>query len=774
MNPFAALGRFAVRFRWLVVVVWLVGAPLATKSLPSLSSVAKNDNTAFLPASAPSMRAADLGVAFQSKTEGTALLLAVSSRGPLSGADRGSIAHALTAVAAVHAVQLVRDEGTSADGEAEKIALQLDVPPFAGGDQATNAVDAVRRALAGVSAPPGLAFHLAGDIPTFVDEQNATKHSQGLTQRLAVLFIVVLLLVVFRALLAPFVTLVPAVLALAVAEPLIAEATHIGVQVSSLLQLLLVVIVLGAGTDYGLFLIFRMREELRAGREPKEAVVVSVTRVGESITFSAATVMAALVSLLLASFGLYKGLGPGLAIGVGMVLLANLTLLPALLALLGRAVFWPVVPRAGQQRKGVWGSVAARVVARPAVTLVVGVVLFGGLALSMFDYSPAGFGTPSVSATSDSAQGQAALSAHFASSEANPTNVLLRFGAPVWSDTGVLAAAQRDLKATGEFSDVAGALDPDGRGAAFTPAQLDALYRALGPPQRLPVAPAAGSPVPALAYAAYRATAQFVSADGRTVQYLTSLRAGGPETAAALNAIPAVRAAVSRVAAHVGAVDSGVAGEAPALNDVAAVSSHDLVKIIPVVLVVLALLLAIVLRSAIAPLYLVVSVGLSYLAALGLAVLVFVVIGGQAGINFVLPFFMFIFIMALGEDYNILVMSRIREEAHSLPLRDAVQRAVQATGSTVTSAGLILAGTFAVLTVAGGTQVQEIGIGLASGVLLDTFFVRTLLVPSTVVLVGRWSWWPSRLWRQEAGGRVPEGDQGAPPPTSGEVPAALR
>ncbi len=275
-------------------------------------------------------------------------------------------------------------------------------------------------------------------------------------------------------------------------------------------------------------------------------------------------------------------------------------------------------------------------------------------------------------------------------------------------------------------------------------------------------------------YGAYRATAQFVSADGRTVQYLTSLRAGGPETAAALNAIPAVRGAVTRVARRLGAVDSGVAGEAPALNDVAAVSGHDLVKIIPVVLVVLALLLAIVLRSAVAPLYLVVSVGLSYLAALGLAVLVFVVIGGQAGINFVLPFFMFIFIMALGEDYNILVMSRIREEAHSLPLRAAVQRAVQATGSTVTSAGLILAGTFAVLTVAGGTQVQEIGIGLAAGVLLDTFFVRTLLVPSTVVLVGRRSWWPSRLWRQDAGDATIAAEGESPPPTAGEVPAAPR
>jgi RND superfamily putative drug exporter len=156
-----------------------------------------------------------------------------------------------------------------------------------------------------------------------------------------------------------------------------------------------------------------------------------------------------------------------------------------------------------------------------------------------------------------------------------------------------------------------------------------------------------------------------------------------------------------------------------------------------------------VLRSLVAPIYLVVSVGLSYLASLGLAVLVFELIGGQDGINFVLPFFMFIFIMALGQDYNILVMTRIREEAHHAPIRVAVRRAVEATGTTVTSAGLILAGTFGVLTATGSTQVQEIGLGLAAGILLDTFFVRTLLVPSVVVLLGRWNWWPSRLSHED-------------------------
>jgi RND superfamily putative drug exporter len=774
VNPFASLGRFVVRFRWVILVVWLVGAPLTAKNLPSLSSVAKNDNSAFLPASAPSEHAAELAAPFQPKGKGTALLIAVRAHGRLTGADRAAVARVETAVAAVHVVQVVHDEGSSADGEAQKIVLQLNLPPFSGGDQATSAVDAVRKAVADTPAPPGLAFHLAGNIPTFVDEQAATGHTQKVTQDLAIFFIIALLLVVFRALLAPFVTLFPAALALIVAGPLIAEATHIGVQVSSLLQLLLVVIVLGAGTDYGLFLIFRMREEMRAGRDPKEAVVVSVTRVGESITFSGVTVIAALVSLLLASFGLYKGLGPGLAIGIGVVLIANLTLLPALLALVGRAVFWPLIPRPGQTRRSVWGAVASRVVGRPVLTLVIGVTAFGGLALAVLDYSPVGFGAPTVNATSDSARGQAALTAHFASAQSNPTNVVFRMPSSVWQRPAVVAHAESDLLASGAFTAVAGALEPIGRGAAFTPAQLARLHATLGPPQSLPVAPPPTPKIPVQTYEAYRATAQFVSADGTTILFDTSLTAGGPETGAALNAIPRVRSVVTAVARRIGAVDSGVAGEAPSLSDVASVSAHDLAKILPVVMLVLALLLAFLLRSLVAPLYLVLSVALSYLAALGLAVLVFVIIGGQAGINFVLPFFMFIFIMALGEDYNILVMSRIREEAHTMSLPDAVRRAVQATGTTVTSAGLILAGTFAVLTATGGTEVREIGLGLAVGVLLDTFLVRTLLVPSTVVLLGRWNWWPSKLWREETVEPVePVGSVGEEPPALEEEAAPV-
>jgi len=323
----------------------------------------------------------------------------------------------------------------------------------------------------------------------------------------------------------------------------------------------------------------------------------------------------------------------------------------------------------------------------------------------------------------------------------------------VWNDPQLLATAGQELTRSGQFTSLIGALDPNG--TVVAPDELARAHQqltGLGPVSRLPDSVPTGVSLSTSTYDAYKASSQFISADGRTIRFAATLRAGPSTSTAAAQAIPGVRAAVTRTAHQIGATASGVDGYAPVAYDVGAISGGDLMKIIPIVMIVLALLLAIVLRSLIAPLYLVVSVALSYLASLGLAVLVFVLIGGQDGINFVLPFFMFIFIMALGQDYNILVMTRIREEAHHAPIKEAVRRAVEATGTTVTSAGLILAGTFGVLTATGNTQVQEIGLGLAAGILLDTFFVRTLLVPSVVVLLGRWNWWPSALSHEDHSG----------------------
>jgi RND superfamily putative drug exporter len=764
---FRAIGKFAVKFRWVVLIVWIAAAAVIPRALPSLSSVTQGNNSAFLPASAPSEQAANLAapLGFSTSTVPIPVVAAVSS-GSFTAADQAWLGTLATDLGKVPTVVKVHALGQSQvpapDGAAGQAAqLQVQSSVSTGNETAvTDLVDNLRAAIASASPPAGMQVHLAGQFAINVDQQKQSGKTGNEVQGAAFVFILILLLIIFRALLAPLITVVPALLSVSIAGPIIAELANHGLKVSQLSQLLLIVLVLGAGTDYGLFLVFRVRERLREGDNSKDAVVNALTKVGESITFSAFTVIAALLSLLFATFQIYSNLGIPLAIGIGVMLLAGLTLLPALLAIFGKAAFWPSKHRPGAEVTGVWGRIAARVLKRPAVALTIGVIVFGALSAAVVNYQSAGFGgTISAPAGTDSAAGTDLLNKYFPSTAANPTNLVYQLSVPAWQDAAAIQAATKQLAGDKDvFTAVAGPLNPIG-GTGFTPAQYTELHALLGsgpfaatPPAEPAAATAAGITATqwADAYQLYRATAQFVSADGKTIQFEASLTAGDPSTTAALNAVPAVRTATAGAVPTLHATAYGVAGEAPAIYDINAISNSDLAHVIPIAIIVIGVLLALVMRSLIAPLYLIASVALSYFAALGLAVLIFIELGHGGGITFILPFLLFIFLLALGEDYNILVMTRIREEAHHLPLRQAVSRAVGVTGTTVTSAGLVLAGTFAVFALVGGSgsggeQVRDIGYGLAVGVIMDTFVVRTILVPCTVVLLGRWNWWPSKL-----------------------------
>jgi RND superfamily putative drug exporter len=761
---FGAIGRFAVRFRWLVVVAWVVGAFVAVSLLPSLSSVTQSNNSAFLPASAPSQHAATLAAPFGTANLQPVPVVAARTSGPLTSADISALTALQHQLLKVPTVTAIRDLGLSRDGHANQLVVLAQFPRGnQNGD--TDLVNALRAKIAHAQLPAGMQVHLAGDIAINVDNQKASGNTGNQLQSLSALFIIVLLVLIFRSLSLALLTLAPAFVAITISGPLVGLAGQHGLKVSPIAQFLLIVLVLGAGTDYGLFLVFRVREELRRGLANKDAVIRAVTKVGESITFSAATVIAALVSLLAATFPFYSQLGIPLAIGIGVMLVAGLTLLPALLSIrqsvidakrrlfarrLGREKLlrWSIQTSGGA---GVWGRVASRVVNRPVPTLLIGVILFGALAAAATGYKGGGFGgsTTAPSGT-DSAAGTALLNKYFPQSSANPTNIIFRLRTSAWTDPQVLATAEAKLRASGLFTQVTGPLDPTG--VALTPAQFTALHAALGPAKTLPAVPPAGSRIPAIGYNIYRATANYVSPDGLTVQYQTGLKAGDASSTSAMNAITSIRVETAAVAKSIGAADSAVGGQAPAVYDISNISNGDLVRVIPIAIVIIGVLLALVMRSLVAPLYLIASVALSYLAALGLSVLLFIQLGNAGGLVFFLPFLMFIFLLALGEDYNILVMTRIREEANQHKLREAVTRAITATGTTVTSAGLVLAGTFGVLAVvagggSSGGPIRDVGVGLALGILMDTFLVRTLLVPSTVVLLGRWNWWPSRMSR---------------------------
>ena len=763
-GAFEALARFVVRFRFAIVVFWLAVAVVTSGALPSLGSKVNNNNSAFLRSNAPSVKAANLASPVLGETASgriAEITIVAARSGPLTGADLQAVARVASLARGVDRVLAVRELGVSADREAVAIRARARFSPNdITKDQ--DIVNGLQATFTRAQPPAGLQLHLAGQVATAVANNKSSNKSSGKIQLFSLLFIIVLLLLVFRSVPAAIVTLLPSALALVISMRLIGGLGSSGLKISSITQVLLIILLLGAGTDYGLFLVFRVREELRGGRDPHDAVRHALVRVGESITASAGTVILALLTLLLASFGIYHDLGAPLAVGMAVILAIGLTLLPALLAILGRRAFWPGKAEPGPQREGTWGRIAGRIVQHPKTTLAIGVVVFLGLAAGALGYHSGGFGGATKAPSgSSAAAGNAALAKHFPQSSSNPGNLVMAYPRPVWTNPAAIQTAQVSLRSSGAFKVLQGPLDPNG--TALTPAQLSGLYARFGPPQRLPVTEPAGIRVPPALYNAYRASAVFVAPDGRTVQFEASLVAGAQDSTAGMNATPKIRTVVTRAAAASGATESGVAGEAAATYDISTTANNDLVKIIPIAVLAIGLLLALVLRSLVAPLYLIFSVVLSYLAALGVATLAFIDVGGDSGIVFILPFLMFIFLLALGEDYNILVMTRIREEAKQLPLREAVVKAIGRTGPTVTSAGLILGGTFAVFAVvggggSGGGQLRAIGVGLAVGILMDTFLVRTLLVPSTVILLGRINWWPSamgRTGRRSAGGLRP-------------------
>jgi len=750
---FAATGRAAVRYRWAVLGAWAAGTVLAMLLLPSLSSVTQGDNSSFLPASAPSEQAEALAAPLQGAASLTAVTVVVASPSGLSAADEAAAGVVAGRLARVAHVVSVRDAGVSADGKAVQFTVLASLTQNVGAAPAQQAVlcDSLRAVLRSGLLPAGVVAHLAGPVATRVDNNAATGSSGAKVQWVSIIFVIALLVAVFRSVLAPFVAVVPAVLVVLVASRLTAVvALHGGLAVSQIASLLLIVLVLGAGTDYALFLMFRVRELMRSGLACHEAITEAVARVGETITFSAGVLIAALGSLAFATFGLYSGLAAPLTIGIGLMLAAGLTLLPALLAIIGPVAFWPAPVTPGSGRQGWWGRVCVRIVRRPVAVLGCGLVVFGALAVAAGGYVAAGFGGPvTAPAGSDSAAGDALLAAHFPATAVNPTLIVLRLRTPVWVVAGSVAAAEASLRADPLFTAVTGPLDPNG--TVLSASEYAALYRQYGGP-RVASAAAAGA---SAAGRAYLASGSYVSADGRTVAFATVFAAGNATTTAAARVVPAVRAAALRAASLTGASAYGVEGQPAFTYDIAQLSDSDLRTVIPIAIAVIAVLLALVMRSLVAPLYLIASVVLSYFSALGLTVLVFIRAFGQNGMTFILPFLLFVFLLALGEDYNILVMTRIREEAAHLPLREAVGRALAVTGTTVSSAGLVLALTFGVLAVvgsgsAGAANVQtilDVGVGLALGVLMDTFLVRTLLVPSAVILIGRWNWWPSRAFR---------------------------
>jgi RND superfamily putative drug exporter len=707
-----------MRPRWVVpaaaVVTWLViGGPLASLQ-GQVSSAQRNDNAAFLPASAESTRVLNVDATFQQGATTPAILVYARASG-LTPADREKITADTRAIVAAVGSRLSGPPIgpiVAPDDKAAQVIL-----PFAGsvaGSDVDTLRDTVEDIRARITSSPGLDAHVTGPVGIFADFTGAFAGIDGVLLLVTGLLILLILLVVYRSPILPLLVLLVAGFALSVAGGvvyLLARADIVTLSGQS--QGILDVLVLGAATDYALLIVARFREELRRYADPYDAMRTAWRATVEPIAASGATVILALLCLLVSDLASNRGLGPIGAIGIACALLAMLTLLPALLVLFGRAVFWPFRPEYGsgsarelaerpsgladrpsirERRRGIWARMAGLVGRRARVvwtsTLLVLLILTYGLTRLEAHEIPQ---SEAFSTVVDSQVGQDVLAQHFPAGTGNPVEIIAN--AARLNEVVAAASAVPGVASVGPYS---------GRPVPSGPAMVvDGLVR---------------------------------------VDATLAVRADSPEAAHVVGQL--------RKAVHAVPGAEAIVGGFTAINvDVQRTSQRDRAVIIPLVLLVVFVVLALLLRALLAPLLLLLTVLLSFFATLGVSGVVFQDGFGFPGADSAFPLFAFVFLVALGADYNIFLMTRVREEVARRGHKAGTLAALAVTGGVITSAGVVLAATFSALSVLPLVFLVEISFTVAFGVLLETLVVRSLLVPSLVVDIGRRVWWPSALRR---------------------------
>ncbi|WP_327634050.1 MMPL family transporter [Kribbella sp. NBC_00482] len=682
--------------KWIVLALWIVAIGVSFSPAGKLTGAQENDSVSWLPGKAESTEVLKATEQFSSPDEIPAVLVYERSSG-ITPADQQAVARQVAQYGDLQDVD--RDVIGPIPSEDRK-ALQVLVPINAGsgGWETIGArADDIRRIAA--DRPDGLSFHVTGPGGFAADSQEAFAGIDGKLLYSAAAVVIVILLLTYRS---PVLWLLPVLaagVALFAAQAVIyVLATRADLTVNAQSAGILTVLVFGAGTDYALLLIARYREELRKHQDRHEAMAFALHRSGPAIIASGSTVVAGMLCLLFASMNSTRGLGPVAAVGIVVALLAMLTLLPALLVICGRWVFWPLRPTYGSDdhtETSVWGRIGRRIAVRPRLTWITTSVLLGIAALGMLTLDANGLSNEeSFVGTPDSVVGEKTVAAHFPAGAGNPLVVVSK--ADKAAEVRTAMSSTQGIAAVAEPR-VAGGL-----------------------------------------------------------AYLEGTMTDAVDTQAAKDTVDRVRASVHAVPD----ADALAGGGAAILLDTQRASAHDNKLIIPVVLAVVLAILALLLRALVAPVMLVATVVLSFGAALGISSLVFKALGFE-GADTSLPLFVFVFLVALGIDYNIFLMTRVHEEAKTHGTRRGALIGVAATGGVITSAGLVLAGTFAVLATLPVVAFAEIGIAVALGVLLDTIVVRAVLVTALNLDIGRHLWWPSRLARQRDPGpadSLPEGE----------------
>lgn len=754
---FTKLGQFTARRPWLICAAWLLAGLALALAAPRWDGRAVDDDIRFLPEHCDSVRGYRLlEAAFPQDVFASRAVFALERDGPLTADD-----FALADAAVADLAKLRQDEPQlqikkiyshrdpfiggrliSDDRRCLLIQLSLGTPYLALQTKATvDRAEAVVRArveAAGASAP---ALHTTGPAGVGRDLVTASGESLDGTTLATVVLVIVILLCVYRSPLLALIPLVSIAVAVWVALNVLALCTLIpGFYLVNISQIFAVVMLYGAGTDYCLFLISRYREELAAGHAAPQALGRSLGGVGGALAASAGTVICGLGLMATAEFAKVRCGGPAIAVGLAVALLSSLTLTPALLRLLGPAAFWPVgqpAARPGEEpNEGIWGPISRFVVARPRLVGGVSAAVLLPLAVLGLQVRATYRATAELSPSSSSVRGLEAIKRHFTAGEVGPVTVLLESGREWDTAEGrrVVDHVSRVFAALPNVAEVRGLTRPLGKPLDAAPEQKQEgrVFAALVRRVQQNVTDRVGKAT----RAHYLATA----GEGRHVTRLDVVLHTDPfdprgaETLELLQLY--LREQLPALAAEQGEVRAETYGITVSARDLAQVTERDRQRINWLVLGGIFLILLVLVRRPGLAAYLLVTVLLSYFATLGAtAVLAHVWHERPLGeVDWRVPFFLFTILVAVGEDYNILLISRAMEEREKHGGVEGTRRALAQTGGTITSCGLIMAGTFATLMLAGLTTLVQVGFALAFGVLLDTFLVRPLLVPAFTVV----------------------------------------
>ncbi|MCO5178081.1 MAG: MMPL family transporter [Thermomicrobiales bacterium] len=764
------------RGKWVVLLIWIVVAGAIISMSPMLSDISTNDRLRFLPADAESTRAAEMVRDAYPQSTTPAIIVFHAPDGLTDAAMQNieSVYEAITAMASepesnvagvvsIFNLPQTRDQLVSRDNTTMMMVVPITGSPT--DDAFGERIDALRDVAAvadgevqvKVSGPAGLIADLVAvfsNVDLFLILVTAS-------------LVLVLLILIYRS---PVVAVVPLLivgivfqLAGAIAA-LILRAVDVPVdgQTSGIMT----VILFGAGTDYYLFIASRYREELRRNADKHLAMRAAMRGVSEAILSAGATLMLAALLLLLATFGSFRSLGPVVAIAIATMMLASITLTPALLTIIGRNGFWPFRPEYTSDAETehvsrIWSRIGQTVLRRPGAILGGTIVAMLLLSIGLLQYEPSYDRLESLPSNVESVEGFNLLRASFPAGDLAPIDVYLRLpaGASAFDPDGMatvqavseaLSGVEHVVRVSGPNAPLGLGSGPDADAILAAHEQVPAEVRAQieqsrGSGQTGPPAGVDTSSPEAQAIGLYTSALQFLSTD-LSIARIEVVLDENPYGSNAMDLIPTIREAAKGAADGAGPAGTSVlvGGETAQNADTRSATTHDEWLVLPVILLAIMLVLGLLLRSLIAPLYLGATILLTYFATLGLSLLIFRYVFGHDSIGSTVPFYLFVFVNALGVDYSIYLMSRIREESERMPLGQATEHALERTGGVITSAGIILAGTFAALMTLPLRDLFQLGFAVAVGVLLDTFVTRSLLVPSIVELLGKWNWWPDR------------------------------